>query len=71
MNKLKGIMREYNYSQKKLAEELGITVQALNAKLNGRSVFTVPEADRICKIFQIAKPEEIFFTKQIPNMQQK
>lgn len=61
MNKLKGIMREYNYSQKKLAEELGITVQSLNAKLNGRSVFTIPEANDICKIFNIKKPEDIFF----------
>lgn len=42
-NKIKGKMRELEYTQNKLAKELDITVQTLNAKLNGRSDFTLKE----------------------------
>lgn len=59
--KLKGRMREKECSQSKLAKEMGITVQALNAKLNGRSQFTVPEAIQVAKILDIDDPREFFF----------
>ena len=36
-------MRELEYTQDKLAKEMDITVQTLNAKLNGRSDFTLKE----------------------------
>ena len=36
-DKLKGKMTERHVSQEKLSKVLGITVQSLNAKLNGRS----------------------------------
>ena len=42
-NKIKGKMRELEYTQDKLAKEMDITVQTLNAKLNGRSDFTLKE----------------------------
>lgn len=52
-SKLKGIMKENAYSQGKLAKELNITTQSLNAKLNGRSQFTIKEAINIISIFNI------------------
>lgn len=52
-SKLKGIMKENAYSQSKLAKELHITTQSLNAKLNGRSQFTIKEAINIISIFII------------------
>lgn len=73
-NKLKGIMKEKNYSQSKLAELLKISTQSLNAKLNGRSQFTVQEAFKIISILKIESSNdivEIFFKNNIPNMQRK
>ncbi|MDM0885016.1 helix-turn-helix domain-containing protein [Clostridium perfringens] len=65
-------MKENAYSQGKLAKELNITTQSLNAKLNGRSQFTIKEAINIISIFNIKNPNdifEIFFANNIPNMQ--
>ncbi|HHD2820107.1 helix-turn-helix transcriptional regulator [Clostridium perfringens] len=73
-NKLKGIMKEKNYSQSKLAKSLNITTQSLNAKLNGRSQFTIKEAFDIISILDIENSNdvvEIFFKNSIPKMQQK
>lgn len=73
-NKLKGIMKERNYSQSKLAKKLDITTQSLNAKLNGRRQFTIKEAFEIISILNIENSDdivEIFFTNYIPNMQRK
>ena len=73
-NKLKGIMKEKNYSQSKLAKILKISTQSLNAKLNGRTQFTVQEAVEIISILKIESSNdivEIFFKNNIPNMQQK
>lgn len=63
MNKLKGKMREKGVTQADLAGAIGITLQALNAKLNGRSSFTVPEAQKITEFLELDNPTEIFFTK--------
>ena len=73
-NKLKGLMKEKNYSQSKLAEILKISTQSLNAKLNGRSQFTVQEAFEIISILKIESSNDIvaiFFKNNIPNMQRK
>ncbi|WP_195970602.1 helix-turn-helix transcriptional regulator [Clostridium thermobutyricum] len=73
-NKLKGIMKERNYSQSKLAEKLDITTQSLNAKLNGRRQFTIKEAFEIISILNIENSNdivEIFFANYVPNMQRK
>lgn len=70
MNKLKGIMRENNMTQQELAKRLGMSLQAFNAKINGRTAFTVPEAQKIADIFNLENPGEIFFESNIPKMQQ-
>lgn len=57
---LKGKMVEKKYTQKKLAEAIGITPQALNAKINRRSQFTLDEVISIISILDIDNPIEIF-----------
>lgn len=68
--KLKGVMRERGITQEDLAKVLGRTPQSVNAKLNGRGNFTVPEAQIISEYLEIKNPAEIFFNSNIPNTQQ-
>lgn len=70
-DKLKGKMTEKRVSQENLAKKIGITVQSLNAKLNGRSKFTLDEALMITQVLNIENPADIFFTPNISNTQQK
>lgn len=67
VNKLKAKMTESGYTQKELAENMGITVQTLNSKLNGRTIFSLDEVISITKILNIENPIEIFF----PPLSQK
>ena len=59
--KLKGAMREKGFSQRQLAEKLGISVASLNSKVNGKVDFKVGEAKEISKILSLEDPETIFF----------
>lgn len=70
-DKLKGKMTESRISQEKLAQHLGITVQSLNAKLNGRSQFTLEEVIKITETLALEDPVDIFFNPSVPKMQQK
>lgn len=70
-DKLKGKMTERRVSQAKLAEHLGITTQALNAKLNGRTQFTIEEAVKITNFLNLNNPIDIFFNPNVPKMQQE
>lgn len=69
-DKLKGKMVEAHVSQAKLSESLGITVQSLNAKLNGRTQFTLGEVVRITELLRLKDPVDIFFSPSVSNMQQ-
>lgn len=69
-DKLKGKMTEAHISQEKLSKELGITVQSLNAKINGRSQFTLGEVVKITEFLKLKNPVDIFFRPSVPNMQQ-
>ena len=68
-DKLKGKMAERHLSQAELAKCLGITVQALNAKLNGRSPFILEEVVKITDIRSLDDPVDIFFRPTVPKMQ--
>ena len=70
-DKLKGKMTEQHLSQKSMADLLGITVQCLNAKINGRSQFTLEEVIKITEVLSLEDPVDIFFNSNIPNMQRK
>ena len=69
-DKLKGKMTEAHVSQAKLSEHLCITVQSLNAKLNGRTQFTLEEAIKITAFLNLKDPVDIFFNPSVPKMQQ-
>ena len=70
-DKLKGKMVEAHVSQARLSEKLGITVQSLNAKLNGRTQFTLEEAVKITEFLNLKDPIDIFFAPSVPKMQRK
>lgn len=69
-DKLKGKMAEAHVSQDKLSKQLGITVQSLNAKINGRSQFTLEEVVKITDYLNLEDPVNIFFKPIVPKMQQ-
>ena len=69
-DKLKGKMAEAHVSQDKLSKQLGITVQSLNAKINGRSQFTLEEVVKITDYLNLEDPVNIFFKPNVPKMQQ-
>lgn len=68
-NFIRGQIAEKRTSQRKVAEEMGISEQSLNRKLNGKRVFTVEEATKICNILDIPlnRRAEIF----LPQLSQK
>lgn len=70
-DKLKGKMVEAHVSQARLSEKLGITVQSLNAKLNGRTQFTLEEAVKITEFLNLQDPIDIFFDPSVTNTQRK
>lgn len=59
---LKVAMFAKKVNQKELADVLGITEQALNSKLNGRSDFTIGEAQKAIEYLEIENPSAIFFS---------
>ncbi len=67
--KLRGRMREKKVSQSSLASHLGITLHSYNAKINGRTQFTIFEATRIADYLDLSNPCEYFFENNFPNMQ--
>ena len=66
LNALKGKIREENKNYRSLSKETGISVNALNNKLNGYSVFDMREVSVMVEKLNI-KPNEIikYFFPQI------
>lgn len=58
VQKLKSRMVLAGYTQLSLAAEAGISINALNAKLNGRSRIYVDEASKICDILNITQDSD-------------
>ena len=58
-NRLKVLRAERNWSQQKLAEELGVSRQSVNAIETGRCDPSLPLAFQIAEVFDLAI-EEIF-----------
>lgn len=52
-SKLLGRIKEYGYTQERLAEEIGMTKTTMNLKLNGKAYFSAPEIEKIRKILCI------------------
>lgn len=52
--KFKGWMAEHQIKQADLAELLGVTVESVNGKVNGRQEFTLSQVKKICKTYGIS-----------------
>lgn len=70
LNELKGKMRSEGYTYRKLSEETGISVDAINNKLNGYSILDVDDVELIAKALNIKADEIIlyFFPKMLRNV---
>ncbi len=66
-SKLLGRIKERGFTQKTLAEGIGICDGTLSAKLNNKNAFTVTEMADICRLLDISKHEvgEYFFTEKV------
>lgn len=53
-NKLRGLMAERNIKQVELAKAIGISINAFNMKLNGKTVFNEHEIKRIADYFKVS-----------------
>ena len=65
--KLRAKMVEKGMTQEKLAIALKIAPQTLNAKINGRTQFTLEELLKVTSILRIENPTDIFFTEKFQN----
>ena len=66
-SKLLGRIKEYGYTQERLAEEICMTKTTMSLKLNNKANFTLPEMEKIRKVLHI-DIEEIgvyFFTPKV------
>lgn len=73
LNTLKGKIREENENYRSLSKKTGISVNALNNKLNGYSVFDMKEVSIIVEKLNI-EPDEIikyFFPQLLRNATKK
>ena len=59
-DKLRGIIAERGLSQRKVAEQLGMTEKTFYTKMK-KGVFGTDEAEKIICILGIENPAEIFF----------
>lgn len=58
LNALKGLMREKKKSYRELAKIIGISLNSLNAKVNGYYPLTIAEAVQLAEVLEI-DPREI------------
>ena len=66
-SKLLGRIKECGFTQKSLAEAVGISSSTLSAKLNNKNVFTATEIADICRLLDVSKHEvgEYFFAEMV------
>ena len=66
-SKLLGRIKECGFTQRSLAEAVGINNSTLSAKLNHKNAFTGTEMADICRLLNISKHEigEYFFAEKV------
>lgn len=62
-NELKGIIVKNGYTQKQVAERIGITPKTFYEKMK-RGVFGSDEIEIMIDMLNISNPSEIFFAKE-------
>lgn len=58
VNLLKSKIIAAGYTQAKLAPLAGLSINSLNAKINGRQKFNTDEVERLCILLNINNPIE-------------
>ncbi len=66
-SKLLGRIKEYGFTQERLAAEIGVSVSTLSFKLNNKAFFTQKEIRKICDLLEIVTAEigVYFFTLKV------
>jgi transcriptional regulator with XRE-family HTH domain len=57
-NKLLGKIAEAGKSQRLLAQEVGMSVNTLNSKINGKGSFDIEQVVKICNVLNITESDE-------------
>lgn len=63
-NALRGKIYEKGYSQRKVAEEIGITAKTFYSKMS-TGVFGSDEIEKMIDLLDIEEPAKIFFAKNV------
>lgn len=58
-DKLKGKLTEKSLSYEKCSENLKISITAFNNKINGKTAFTLPEAEKLGRLLGMTDVEKI------------
>jgi predicted XRE-type DNA-binding protein len=61
----KGWMAENNIKQSEIAELLGISIQSVNLKVNGKLDFSLPQVRIICERYGVSA--DIFLPRELRN----
>ena len=61
-NKLRGVIAERGFSQREVAEAIGISEKTFYLKMK-KGVFRTDEAEKMIKLLSIENPAEIFLTQ--------
>lgn len=73
-NRLMGAIVMAGMSQRKLAQEVGMSKNTINAKINGNGYFDTEQIDRICSVLDIHDNTEkalIFLAEPSQNRDKK
>lgn len=62
-DKLRGIIAERGLSQRKVAEQMGMTEKTFYSKMK-KGVFGTDEAEKLIEILDIKNPADIFFAEK-------
>lgn len=61
----KGWLAENNITQTEIANLLGMSIQSINLKCNGKQDFTLPQIAKICETYHISA--DIFLPASLRN----
>lgn len=67
LNKLKGIIKEKDMTQKDIAKSIGLSESTFNLKINGNTYFTQSEIYAISNLLEIPNElyKDYFFTLKV------
>ena len=73
-NRLMGAIARAGFTQRSLANSMGISKNTLNSKINGKGYFDIQQIDLMCEVLGISDDKEkieIFLSKSSQNRDDK